>query len=310
MLQVPIVQVVYHISNSYALKKIVDVFSSVNLPQVHNLVIPVVMFLSVVILQEFVCRCGQWAFLKSQPYIRREITARIYDYIQNHSYSYFQNNPAGVITSKIRGITQGYDSIFEDIWYKVANPLMLVVFGILSLAFINIDLFIVIVFWGVIFFTVGIKFSLGLSRRSKIAHDMKHRVVGLISDNISNIFTILLYGKRSHEVNKIRNIGVEKKEHDLILYDFKFAVVGGVLYFLMLSFVLIYTIYLRYINKITTGDFAFVMSIIYFVVNNIWLLVGRVSTFFDHLGSFKSAFSVIATKQDIIDKKDAKDLFI
>ena len=92
------------------------------------------------------------------------------------------------------------------------------------------------------------------------------------------------------------------------LYQFKFACVGAGLFIGMISSVLGYIAYLRYINQITVGDFAYIVTIVYKIVYDIWSLSEQIGSFFDKLGDLKSSFSVLQIPQEIIDKPNASEL--
>jgi len=313
MFQIPMVAVAFHVLNSYALKLIVDTATNGKMVTKNALIYPIAIFIGIAFLQEIICRAGQWAFNKSQPFIRGEIISKAYEYIQNHSYTFFQNTHSGSITSKIRGIVGGYDDIFEYIWWKLTNPFVMSIFGTLSLVFINLQLSILVLIWCMIFFIVGLKMSLKLSILSTQSNELKHQAVGLIADNVSNIFTILSFASKQKELKKIKDFtcgAVADLDYEKNLYQFKFAVVQGGLFIGMISTVFGYTAYLRYINQITVGDFAYVVTIVYKIVYDIWSLSEQAGNFFDKLGDFKSSFSILHEPQDVMDKKDAKELII
>jgi ATP-binding cassette subfamily B protein len=313
MFQIPMVAVAFHILNSYALKLIVDTAINGKAVSKWEIIYPLVIFVGIALLQEIICRAGQWAFNKSQPFIRGEIISKAYEYVQNHTYTFFQNTHSGSITSKIKGIVTGYDDIFEYIWWKITNPFVMCLFGTLSLVFINLPLSILVLFWCGIFFVVGLKMSLKLSALSTQSNESKHQAIGYIADNISNIFTILSFASKRAELKKIKDFTcgeVADLDYKKNLYQFKFACVQGVLFIGMISSVLGYTTYLRYNNQVTVGDFAYVVTIVYKIVYDIWALSEQVGNFFDKLGDFKSSFSILLTPQEVIDKKDAKELII
>jgi ATP-binding cassette subfamily B protein len=301
------VQVAFHIFNSYALKLIVDDFTN-GIP-----IYPITILIGVAILQEVVCRAGQWAFNKSQPYIRGEIISKVYNYVQYHSYTFFQNTQSGSIVSKIRKISDGYDAIFEYVWWKLTNPFVMVVFGVLSITFINWHLALLIFVWCMIFCAVIFKMSLKLGVLSQKSNDLKHDAVGMIADNITNIFTIFSFSSRKREYNKIKNFTCGEcadMDYAKNLYNFKFASTGAILFCGMLSTVLFYTAYLKYHNLITIGDFAYVVTIVYKIIYDIWMLSENIGGFFDKIGDFKSSFSILQTPNVEIDKTDAKNLLI
>ena len=312
MFQIPMVAVAFHVLNGYALKLIVD--TSINgqaIATKWNIIYPIVIFIGIALFQEVVCRAGQWAFNKSQPFIRGEIVAKAYEHVQNHSYQFFQNIQSGSITSKIRGIVSGYDDIFQYIWWKITNPFVMCIFGTLSLVFINFNLCILVLVWCAIFFVAMLKMSLKSSALSMQSNDLKHKAIGLIADNITNIFTIFSFASKKKEFKKIKGfVCGEVADSDYIknLYQFKFACVGAGLFMGMISSVFAYTAYLRYINQITVGDFAYVVTIVYKIVYDIWSLSEQIGSFFDKLGDFKSSFSILQSHQEIIDKPDACEL--
>jgi ATP-binding cassette subfamily B protein len=313
MFQIPIVAVAFHVLNSYALKLIIDTSTNDHVVTKEAVIYPIVIFVGIGLLQEIICRAGQWAFNKSQPYIRGEIISKSYEYVQNHSYTFFQNTHSGSITSKINGIVSGYDDIFEYIWWKITNPLVMCIFGTISLLFINLHISILVFIWCCILFVVGLKMSLKLSMLSMRSSDLKHTAIGLIADNISNIFTIFSFTSKQTELKNIKDFAcgeVAESDYKKNLYQFKFACVQGVLFIGMISSVLGCTAYLRYVNQITIGDFAYVVTIVYKIIYDIWTLTEQVGNFFDRLGDFKSSFSILEIQQDVMDKNDAKELII
>jgi ATP-binding cassette subfamily B protein len=238
MFQIPMVQVAFHVLNSYALKLIVDTSSNERVVAQWDLIYPILIFIGIASLQEIICRSGQWAFNKSQPFIRGEIISKAYEYVQNHSYNFFQNTHSGSITSKIKGIVTGYDDVFEYIWWKITNPFVMCFFGTLSLLFINVQLSSLVLMWCILFFVVGLKMLLKLSVLSTQSNDLKHQSIGFIADNITNIFTIFSFAAKRAELKRIRDFTcgeVANLDYQKNLYQFKFACVQGGLFIGMIS---------------------------------------------------------------------------
>jgi len=68
------------------------------------------LFVGAILVMEMGWRVSHFAWMKSQPFVRVNITAKAYDYMQNHSYNFFQNIHSGSIVSKIKGIVVGYNN--------------------------------------------------------------------------------------------------------------------------------------------------------------------------------------------------------
>lgn len=313
MLQAPIIGSFYKVVNSYAIKLVVDTFTKITTPQYLDLAYPIFIYVGAILIMESGWRLSHFAWMKSQPFVRAGITAKAYDYIQNHSYQFFQNIHSGSIVSKIKGIEAGYNNLWFGIHHRLTNPMLEILVTIIALAFINSALFIFMAIWCCVFFPVMLRMSLKVSRLAKATTDSHHEAMGFIADNITNIFSLFSFASRRQElkkINKFLNEDRAKKDYAWIRYELKMAFVGIAFYSTMLVSLLFFMIHLRRIGAITIGDFVFVMTITFFVVDNIWKLTSEVGDFLGKIGDLKSSFSIIKTPQEIIDKPNSNKLII
>ncbi len=244
MFQIPIIAVAFHLLNSFALKMIVDSHSA------NKLITPIVILIGIAVLQELICRSRQWAFNKSQPFIRGEIVSRAYDHVQSNSYKFFQNTQSGSLVSKIKVIVAGYDDLFEYIWYRITNPLFMVVFGVLSLFFINSSLGFLVLICAFIYFTVMVKMSIRLGKLSQKSNDLKHQLLAMIADNISNIFTIFSFASKQRELAKIKKFAcgeVVEIDYQKVFIILSLPLWG--LYYSVLCFLLFYFMHFFKVKK-------------------------------------------------------------
>lgn len=311
MIQAPIIGSLYKVANSYAVKLVVDSFTGATIPEYSDLVYPITLFVGAILIMEMGWRISHFAWMKSQPFVRVNLTAKAYDYVQNHSYNFFQNTHSGSIVSKIKGIVAGYNNLWFGVHHRLAVPFLEIMVTIVALIFINLQLFIFMVIWCWIFFPVMLKMSYKVSDFAKETADSQHKAMGFIADNITNIFSLFSFASRSRELNQINeflNEDTAKKDYAWIRYELKMAFVGIAFYTTMLVALFIFMIHLRRINVITTGDFVFVMTVTYFLVDNIWKLTSDIGDFLGKMGDFKSSFSILQTPQEIIDKPNAVEL--
>lgn len=311
MIQAPIIGSLYKVANSYAVKLVVDSFTGATIPEYSDLVYPITLFVGAILIMEMGWRISHFAWMKSQPFVRVNLTAKAYDYVQNHSYNFFQNTHSGSIVSKIKGIVAGYNNLWFGVHHRLAVPFLEIMVTIVALIFINLQLFIFMVIWCWIFFPVMLKMSYKVSDFAKETADSQHKAMGFIADNITNIFSLFSFASRSRELNQINeflNEDTAKKDYAWIRYELKMAFVGIAFYTTMLVALFIFMIHLRRINVITTGDFVFVMTVTYFLVDNIWKLTSDIGDFLGKMGDLKSSFSILQTPQEIIDKPNAAEL--
>ncbi len=312
MIQAPIISSFYYIASGYSLKMIVDIFSSQNIVY-SRAFYPMYLYVGMAIVNEIVWRISHIAWMKSQPFIRADITAKAFDYVQNHSYIYFQNTHSSSITSKIKGITDGYNNIWGAIHHRIVVPMLNVVMAIFAILFVNIWVCLFIMLWSCIFFTIMVIFSIKIGKLAQITTESKHKSIGLIGDNIANIFSVFSFASKKRELTKISNFLIKDtahKDYVQIIMELKSTICGGIMYVGMMIALFIFMINLHKNNQITTGDFVFVITLVYRFIDEIWNLVSQMGEFMAQIGDFRSSFSIIATPQQIIDKPNAGEILV
>ena len=309
MLQAPIVAAFYAPVNFYSFKLLVDGFGSGS----SNLILPICLYIGSILTLETAWRISQFAWMKSQPSVRADILLATYKTVQGYPYGYFQDNFTGAISSKIKGIVDGYNNLWATIHHRLTSPVLQVFIGIGALGFVNIKITLFMSLWAVVFLFIMGKMSLKISKLSQITSEAKHSVLGKISDNIANIFTIFAFAKSKTEYIKIRNLAkteMEISDQNQCKYEIKQTLLGTILYATMMFSLLFYMIYLRQKGEVTTGDLVFVLTLTWQLVNDIWNVVSNIGHFMHNLGDFKSSFSILSNRQENLDKPDAKGLVI
>jgi ATP-binding cassette, subfamily B, bacterial len=313
MMQAPVINSFYKVLSMLAVSKVVDAFTAEAIPKYSDLIYPITIFVGAILIMELAWRVSHYAWMKTQPFIRADIVTKSYDYIQNHSFDFFQNTHGGSTVSKIKGILAGYNNLWFGVHHRLAVPLLEILITIIALGFVNLQLFIFMALWCCVFFPVMLKMSLNVGKLATKTTDSQHNSMGLIADNLTNIFSLFSFASRARELGKIKDFlhnDTAKKDYAWVKYELKMAFVGIAFYTTMLISLLIFMIHLRRVSAITTGDFVFVMTVTFFVVDNIWKLVSEVGDFTSKMGDFKSSFSILKTPNNSIDKADSRDLKI
>ena len=121
ILQAPVLTAFYIFANNYSFKLLIDAFSTESTITYGYLIFPITLFITAQIALDVIWRLSNFAEWKAEPYARRKLLLTAYDYVQYHSYSYFQNTPSGTIISKLKGILDGYDSVFANLHHVVGK---------------------------------------------------------------------------------------------------------------------------------------------------------------------------------------------
>ena len=309
MFQAPVFTAFYIFANNYSFKLLVDAFSSETITSYHQLSFPIALFITAQIILDVVWRISDFAEWKAEPYARQRLLSSAYNYVQYHSYNYFQNTPSGTVISKLKGLLDGYDSVFANLHHNMGKHFCVVVVSIFILLVVNFSVFCFMLAWCVLVMIVMLPMALKLNQLSHSMAESKHQVIGSFSDNITNIFSLFYFAKRRFEHQRVNELMLDDfvpRQITLYQYDFKFNLIGSVLYWFMLITVFVFMIYLRTHGEISTGDFLFVMLTAIAISFDLWTLMSSLCTFLKEIGDFKSSFSILSMPHEKVDDPDAQ----
>jgi ATP-binding cassette, subfamily B, bacterial len=300
MLMAPILGAFYDVASNYALKLVVDAFSQTMLPSYSSLLYPIFLFIAAQVLLDVLWRASDIAEWRSEPYVRQAIILEVYGRIQRYPYLFFQNTQAGTISSKIKGIVDGYDhfwaAMHHDFTPNLANTIVLTA----ALAIVNLKVCLFVSLWGLGFFLMMYAFSRKMDKLSFINANDRHSLFGLIADNIANILTVFSFATRKKESADL-NALIEERFIPSMLQVYKFSFVANsvaaVFYWIMLISLFIFMIHLRKTEQVSTGDLVFVMSMTIKMSWDLWQMIKKMQDFMKNIGDFKSAFTLLQIPQ-------------
>lgn len=313
MLLAPMVSSFYPFAYNYAIKLFLDVMDKDIALTYQSVMFPIVLFLVTQFTLDMVWRISNIAEWMSEPYVRRSIILHSYNYVQHHSYTFFQNNFTGAISSKIKGILDGYDKFWAEMHHGLLSRLLKILVNLGALVFINQQLGLFVIGWGIVYVPLMYKLSQRLNYLAFIENESRHALIGQISDKITNIISLFAFSARKRELSTLRDSissDFVPKQIKVYKYDFLVQIFGGVLYLVMFTFILFFMIHLKMNHLITLGDFAFVFGITLVIAEDIWHATVSLQDFARAMGDLKSALTLLQVPQDNVDAPDAKPLHI
>ena len=313
MMQAPFSNAVYPLIYNYAIKLLIDLFTqNVQITAVMAFW-PVFLFIFANVLLETCWRIHNFAAWRSMPYIMQDVMNKVYDYVSNHSYQFFQNNLTGTIISKVKGINDGCQKIHNGLEFQVSKPVLVTIFTGIGLAIASLQIFVVVMIFSIIQGSVAVFWGKKLNRIENEKEDSWHKIIGHISDNITNIFTIFSYATKQKEAQAISD-RYDKTYKPAALewcrVDFIMSVLMTAIHWTFMISLFVYMIHLRNKGNIGVGDIAFIMSLTYIFIDAMWQSINAVKDFSHTIAAFKSSFSIMQIPQEIIDKPNASELKI
>jgi len=313
MLIAPMVGSFYPFAYNYAIKLFVD--TMVEKPSVHysDFAGPLMLYLGAHLVLNIAWRIGDIAEWKSEPYVRRSILSSSYDYVQHHSYGFFQENFTGALSSRIKGILDGYDNFWGEIHHGFFAKFFSIIVNFAALAWLNVNLGIFIFAWGVFYISLMTRLSVKLNKLSFEETESCYLRIREISDKIMNIISLFSFSGRKRELNNLYHqitSDFVPKQIKVYRYYFKMQVLMGILFILMFSFLLLYMVYLRIHGMVSIGDFSFVFGIALVIADDIWHVTLSMQDFSRNMGDLMSALTIVSIPHQNLDKENAIPLVI
>ena len=312
ILQAPLIGALYVPLNSYSVKLIIDYTIAHETFTLHDLSIPIAIFVTLQIVSDLIWRVADLAMLKSEPFIKAKITHSAYQHMLKHSYTFFQNHQSGEISNRISVLQELYDKCFGITLYKISPRIAAFLTSVVFLAIINFTLALLMATWTIAFLVFTYYLTKKLQTLSAEYSSVRHKAFGLINDCIANIVSIMLFSsqKEELEVANQRLLITALKNQQVKKYKLLISVVHGLMYLVMLFGMFFLILHLRMEKKISIGDIALAFSITIFISESIFYFmwdIKEITTFFSEL---KESFKLFEVPYELKDISGAKELSV
>lgn len=295
MILAPVITSFYKPVIFYAIKLIIDIISKPVPFTLYELIKPISIYLVADFLSSFIWRGSEVASWRSQPYVKRGIVLSVVDQVLSFRFSFFQNASTGAITSKVKGVLDGYTELWAQLYYGISFWILTVITAIGGIFLVNHTLGIILIIWSLLYTLINYFITIQINRLSQEYNLAKHEVMGKVSDQIGNIQSIKLFASRKFEIDYLHNNisqGYIPKEIKFSKFYLVSGMINDILSTAVVLVVLAIMITLRMHNKISIGDFVFVIGMIIQFQDNLWHLMQAFHYFSDKAGDFKSSLDV------------------
>ncbi len=292
--------------NPYCLKLLIDQMAAIEIEKTdlfHELWIPSTLYVLLTLLTTIVLRFYDWILLSIFPKIKSEITVEVFDYLERHSYRYFQENLGGSLTGKINDLSRGAIQIIYHIIDQFISRLFSLTIGSITMYLVHPLFAGLLIGWNILF--IGISIFLTKKSQNYAENYSKSRstVIGRIGDSIANIFAIKLYAREDHEKQELLhslNASVANDRH-LQWFLIKTKIFYGFSITFLTAGMISLLIYERSQNHITIGDFALILTLVTVLVRDVFLITSQLVNFSEELGACKQALSTLLTQRELTD---------
>lgn len=269
-------------------------------------------YISVIFGTALVVRIYDWAMITMIPKMKIQIVNEVFAHLEQHSFSYFQQNFAGTLASKINDIAKGASTIVFFLIDQFFTRILSFMIGTLTMFLVNPKFSWILILWSTIFVTLSIKLSKISQKYSEDYSQSRSMVTGKIVDSISNILNVKLFAREKYEKNRL-----QFQLDDLLFKDCRLQwFIMKVKSFYALSIIILTAAMIwlliseRLKGQISIGDAALILTLTSALVREIYQIVSQFAIFSEEVGNCKQALSIISAQHEIVSRDTNRPLNI
>lgn len=294
------------------LKKFVDLLADNNHPNI--ILSGLYYFFWVIIFWRFFHFIGWRLASFCNSYFESRVINDLYnhsfDYLQRHSFSFFNNNFVGSIVKRVTRLVRSFENIADNLFFNVLVTVFQIAMVTGILLYRNFYLGLALLAWVFVYIALNILFNRYRLKYDILRSQADSAVSGVLADTISNHSNVKLF--TGYQKEKFDFKKVVKRYTDLQNFSWNlnnsFEAVQTLLAFLLEGVLMWMGINLWREGKFTAGDFLLIQAYIITVVNNIWNIGRIIRDVYSSLSEAGEMTEILKTPHEIRDIPAAKDL--
>ena len=257
-------------------------------------------------------RLRDWLDIHTGPEIRKRAQLEVYCWLEGHSQKFFEDHLAGSLSQKVKQAGAAMISLTGIIFDGFVRVVMAIVLAAIILSTAPGHFFWIFIAWLAGFLALSAWFAKKCVPLFKDFGDQVSESTGTLVDITSHMQTVRSSVKTIRErLNILAKL--EKEKSASIRTRWFLILMFGVLYSLLLLFqsAFIGLAIQSYLSgAFGLGEVVMIISLAAILVANVWGLSTQLLSYFEQIGTLKSALTLISSEHDIKESSEAKALEI
>lgn len=236
--------------------------------------------------------------------------ARAFDYLIKHSYQFFISRFSGTLTRRVSKFAASFEMIMDSILLNFFPTMIFVVGAVIILFLRNHILGVALGIW-VICFVLFQLFVARLQRPLRVARaEADSKMIGTLSDTISNQNTVALFSGTAHESKLFKNVITIWKKATIRSwkdYELSWSIQGILIVGINVGLLYGAVIYWQR-GLLTIGDFVLIQSYLLGLFNQLLGINYNIRRFYDAYADAVEMVEIINTPHEIQDRPGALQL--
>lgn len=250
------------------------------------------------IVQPVLARIGSAMFADIRPGFMNMIRRQLSLYMYNHGYSYFQNEFAGRVSSKVLETPYALMNFVFTLTMGFGYAVISFFASLYLFATVGSVFTLVTLIWIGVYIVLLWYYAPKIMNRSRLSHDELSIVRGRYVDSLTNISTVKLFARQKHEdnllltaLNRTTKAGARAWHMTNVMQIWL-----EILSTLFVGVVFYYCIEGWRTGELTTGQVAMVLPLMLRLMDMSWWLSDTIFQMFDNLGQVQEGVEAIFSK--------------
>jgi len=242
--------------------------------------------------------------------LRCEISNAMLDKIKHYDITFFQNNFGGSLSSKIKDAATLIPTVLYLVIDNYFQLLLVILISLVLLSTIHWGFAAALLLWVGVFIAMFYGQMKTVNAMSMDTAESDAKIWGRIVDYIGNILAVKYNATNAYERRVLKTSQKEyiQRADKRGYYLLKCYFGMGVAFWFYIAGCLAFLIYLYNGNHISPGDFAFVFSINYNIVDQLFYSTHTLRDFVTNWGAIDRSLAVLEAIPNVQDKPSAKQL--
>lgn len=259
-----------------------------------------------------------WVFWWSGTYLNAFVSSTVmarlrqnsFNYLMNHSYSFFSNNFTGSLVQRINRFARAFEQLNDSVMYQLI-PLIVIIIGSITVTwFIAPIVSILIASYVLVYAVFNFLFS-----RWKLKYDLAvaaadSKTTGFLSDGVTNNNAISLFNGFDFESTNFKKVSDDQAKKQITSWYLADAVniVQGLLIIVVEFFIFYFTLKYWQAGIATIGTFVLAQTYIISLSNQLWGLSRIIRMIYQGIADAKEMAEILDTPYEIKDIPGAQEL--
>ncbi len=299
--------------NSYITKSIINSLSNPqNAFHIQTILWPSILMVLNLEIHNICWRAINYINLKIAPEIKNKIIQYVFDYVHSQPQYFFQDNLSGSISNNISMLTDSIEKAASVISLRVIRGLVQLSVALVGTYFVHPVFSIALLIWTIGFTSISMLISKKIGRFSRDCAQSQSQISGKIVDSIANFSNVKLFSRKDYESLYLASSlnSMKQKFRDKEWFLIKIYFFQGFSITCLMAFMIYSLAQLKTSNQVTVGDFAFILGISFYVMENVWSFTEQFDQINDIIGKGNQSLKMLFSSIDLKDGFNVKPLLV